>query len=132
MSRVPAREPSRSASWGWAGGRVHAAALARIPGVRLAAVAGARPGSERRHASRPRHGARVAAGPGDLIADPDLDAVIVCTPHPLHAQQAIAAAQAGLHVVVEKPMALRPDCTAMIAAAERSGVVLSVISQRRW
>jgi UDP-N-acetyl-2-amino-2-deoxyglucuronate dehydrogenase len=67
------------------------------------------------------------------IDDGSLDAVIVCTPHPLHAQQAIAAARAGLHVVVEKPMALSvADCSTMIAAADEASVLLSVISQRRW
>jgi predicted dehydrogenase len=114
-------------------GRVHAEALARIPGATLAAVAGSRPGSERARGLAAAHGARLANDVEDLIGDPSLDAVILCTPHPLHAEQAIAAAGAGLHVIVEKPMALTAaDCTAMIAAAEATGVLLSVISQRRW
>ena len=114
-------------------GEVHAAALARIPGVRLASVAGSTPGSPQAARLAAAHGARPADGLADLLADESLDVVIVCTPHPLHAGQAIAAARAGLHVIVEKPMALTADdCSAMIAAAETAGVVLSVISQRRW
>jgi predicted dehydrogenase len=42
----------------------------------------------------------------DLLADPEIDVVDVCTPHPYHAEQAIAAARAGKHVLLEKPMAL--------------------------
>ncbi len=114
-------------------GQVHAAALARIPDTRLAAVAGSTPRSPQAARLAGAHGARPATGLDDLLADETLDVVIVCTPHPLHAGQAIAAAQAGLHVVVEKPMALAAaDCTAMIEAADAAGVVLSVISQRRW
>src|SRR5690625_4407985 len=41
-----------------------------------------------------------------MLADPDLDIIDICTPHPLHPGQAIAAAQAGKHVIIEKPMAL--------------------------
>jgi predicted dehydrogenase len=68
-----------------------------------------------------------------MIDNGGIDAVVLCTPHPLHAVQGIAAASAGLHVVVEKPMALDPaDAERMIEAASRTGVVLSVISQRRW
>jgi UDP-N-acetyl-2-amino-2-deoxyglucuronate dehydrogenase len=114
-------------------GEVHAAALARIPDARLAAVAGSTPGSPQAARLAAAHGARPAAGIADLLADDSLDVVIVCTPHPLHAAQAIAAAQAGMHVVVEKPMALTAaDCSAMIEAADASKVILSVISQRRW
>jgi predicted dehydrogenase len=112
---------------------VHATALSRIPGVRVAAVAGSSPGSERADRLAGDHGARVVADLDELLADPGVDAVTICTPHPLHAEQAIAAARAGRHVVVEKPMALTTaESDAMIAAAERAGVVLSVISQRRW
>ena len=114
-------------------GRLHAAALARIDDARLVAVAGSRPGSERTARLAEDYGTRAADSFEAMIGDGSLDAVIVCTPHPLHARQAIEAARAGLHVVVEKPMALTAaDCSAMIAAADEAGVVLSVISQRRW
>lgn len=62
-----------------------------------------------------------------------VQAVIVCTPHPLHAAPAIAAAQAGVHVLVEKPLASTvADCDAMIAAAAEARVRLGVVSQRRF
>jgi predicted dehydrogenase len=67
-----------------------------------------------------------------LLADPAIDVVCICTPSGQHAAQAIAVAQAGKHVVVEKPMALSlADAEAMIAACERAGVRLGVVLQRR-
>jgi predicted dehydrogenase len=111
--------------------QLHARALERLPGARLAAVAGRN--EERTRALGEPHGARVDRGLAELLEGGGVDAVILCTPHPLHRDDAIAAARAGVHVVVEKPMALTPeDCDAMIAAASTAGVVLSVISQRRW
>lgn len=111
--------------------QLHADALARIPGARLTAVAGRDPG--RAAALAGPHGARVDPTLAAMIERGDVDAVILCTPHPLHAEQGVTAARAGLHVVVEKPMALQPaDAERMVAAAADSGVVLSVISQRRW
>ena len=57
----------------------------------------------------------------------NLDAVIIASPNHLHAQQAIAALERGLHVLVEKPMALAvDDAEAVVAAAERTGRVLAV------
>ncbi|MBT5049032.1 MAG: Gfo/Idh/MocA family oxidoreductase, partial [Rhodospirillaceae bacterium] len=57
----------------------------------------------------------------------DIDAVYIATPHFCHADHAIAAAKAGKHVLVEKPMALSvEDCTRMIDAAADSGVHLLV------
>ncbi|MGB0577560.1 MAG: Gfo/Idh/MocA family protein [Alphaproteobacteria bacterium] len=57
----------------------------------------------------------------------DIDAVYIATPHFCHADHAVAAAQAGKHVLVEKPMALSvADCTRMIDAAARAGVHLLV------
>ncbi len=111
--------------------RLHAVALARIPDARLVAVSGR--SVERAEVLAAAYGARVDEGLDETIERGGVDAVIVCTPHPVHAEQAIAAARAGLHVVVEKPMALTvPDADAMIAAARAAGVVLSVVSQRRW
>jgi UDP-N-acetyl-2-amino-2-deoxyglucuronate dehydrogenase len=110
---------------------LHAAALSRIEDAQLVAVAGRN--DERTRSLAAEYGARPDAGLAEMLAHGDVDAVVVCTPHPLHAEQAIAAARAGLHVVVEKPMALTPDdCDRMIEAAGDAGVVLSVISQRRW
>ena len=40
-----------------------------------------------------------------MLADPEIDIIDICTPHPFHAQQAIAAAQAGKHLVIESPSA---------------------------
>ena len=63
----------------------------------------------------------------DMLADPRIDAVSICTPHALHKPMAVAAAQAGKHVLVEKPMALAvDDATDMIHAAESEGVKLYV------
>lgn len=61
----------------------------------------------------------------DLLEDGDFDAVDICLPHDLHAQVAIAAAEAGKHVLVEKPMALSlEEADAMIAAAGKNDVKL--------
>jgi predicted dehydrogenase len=68
-----------------------------------------------------------------MVKQEGLEAVCVATPHPLHASAAIEAAEAGAHILVEKPLAasLR-DCDAMIAAAARNHVQLGVVSQRRF
>lgn len=62
------------------------------------------------------------------LADcPDIDVVYVVTPNALHAEQSIAAARAGKHVITEKPMATSvADCDAMIAACRGAGVRLMV------
>ncbi|NDJ75569.1 MAG: Gfo/Idh/MocA family oxidoreductase [Chloroflexi bacterium] len=68
----------------------------------------------------------------DLLARDDVDVVCICTPSGQHAAQTMAAAEAGKHVLVEKPMALNPkDADAMIAACERAGVKLGVCFQSR-
>jgi predicted dehydrogenase len=62
------------------------------------------------------------ATPADLLADRDVDAVYIATPVHLHAAQAIAAAQAGKHVLCEKPMAnSSAECEEMISACEKAG-----------
>jgi len=64
---------------------------------------------------------------GAALADEDVEAVSICTPHPLHCAQAVAAAAAGKHVLVEKPMAMGvAEATRMVAAADAHGVRLYV------
>lgn len=61
----------------------------------------------------------------EVIADPDIDAVDICTPHQFHMDQVIAAARAGKHILCQKPLARTlQECDAMIAAAREAGVVL--------
>jgi UDP-N-acetylglucosamine 3-dehydrogenase len=69
----------------------------------------------------------------DLVADPEVEAVDICAPNHLHAEIAIAAARAGKHVLVEKPMALSlAEADAMIAAAQAARVVLMVAHNLRF
>ena len=69
----------------------------------------------------------------ELLADPDLDAVIIATPDRLHAEQVIACARAGMHVLLEKPMATRiEECDAMIQACSSNNVILAMAYHLRW
>jgi predicted dehydrogenase len=68
-----------------------------------------------------------------LLARTDVDAVLIATPHADHVSQVIQAAEAGKHVLVEKPMATSTaDCTSMIQACEQAGVHLEVIQTLRF
>jgi predicted dehydrogenase len=78
-------------------------------------------------------GLRKYANYREVCADPDIEAVDLCLPTDLHAPAAIAALNAGKHVLVEKPMAINEaDCDAMLAAAEKSGKVLMVAQVLRF
>jgi predicted dehydrogenase len=69
----------------------------------------------------------------DLIVDPNIDAVYVATPVRYHAEQSIAAAQAGKHVLCEKPMAITlADCDRMIDAGRANGVKLGIAYYRHF
>jgi predicted dehydrogenase len=68
----------------------------------------------------------------ELLSNPQVDVICICTPSGQHAQQTIAAAQAGKHVLVEKPMATRlEDADAMIAACHQNQVTLGVVFPSR-
>lgn len=63
----------------------------------------------------------------ELLADDRVDAVVIATPHATHREIAVAAARAGKHVLLEKPMAVTlEECDAILAAAEEAGVTLMV------
>jgi UDP-N-acetyl-2-amino-2-deoxyglucuronate dehydrogenase len=110
--------------------RYHATAIARTAGARLAAVC--RADTARAAEASARFGVPCATSYEALLARPDVDVVCICTPSGQHAAQAIAAALAGKHILVEKPMALTlADADAMIAARRTAGVLLAVALQRR-
>jgi phthalate 4,5-cis-dihydrodiol dehydrogenase len=102
-----------------------APALLADPRIKLTAAAEPRPEARARFAAE--IGGRTYKDINGLCEDPDVDLIYVASPHPLHAQQAITAARAGKHVLVEKPMALDvADAARMIATAQSSGVWLIV------
>ena len=58
-----------------------------------------------------------------MLADPEIDVVDICTPHPLHPQQAIAAARAGKHLIIEKPIAITFEDLLRVRDAVRAAKV---------
>lgn len=111
--------------------RSHLEAIARVPEARLVGVMDVDAARVRQVAEE--YGARAFSDFEALLADPAIEAVHLCTPHSLHAPQAIAALAAGKHVLVEKPMALTlADCDRMIAASERAGRLLMVGQVMRY
>ena len=94
---------------------------------RIDLVAACAPREDSRAAFEAAFGGRGYADPDGLLAHPGLEAVYIATPHELHAGQAIAAATAGKHVLVEKPLAVSlADGEAMVEACEKAGVALLV------
>jgi predicted dehydrogenase len=80
-----------------------------------------------------RFGLALSASYTDALANPAIDAVVLCTPHSQHAADVITAAEAGKHVFVEKPFTLtRSEAQAAIAACETAGVTLYVGFNRRF
>ncbi|RQP09568.1 MAG: gfo/Idh/MocA family oxidoreductase [Microbacteriaceae bacterium] len=78
-------------------------------------------------------GAPVYLGLDALLAAPDVDAVIVATPDHLHADAAVAAAEAGKHILVEKPLATTSaDARRIRDAARASGVIATTLFNQRW
>ena len=68
-----------------------------------------------------------------MLADGDIDAIVLATPHSLHAEQMLAAAAAGKHIYSEKPFALKKtDAERAIAAANDAGVQIVVGHNRRF
>ena len=69
----------------------------------------------------------------EMLSDRELDAVFIASPDKLHAPQTIAAARAGQHILLEKPMATdRADGRAMIEACRDAGVTLAIAYHLRW
>ncbi len=110
---------------------IHAAALASLPEASLVAVCDIN--LERVFAFASKNRVQPFTDLGKMLRETRPEAVIIGTPHPLHAEAAVRAAEAGVHVLVEKPLAANlADCDAMLAAARKNNVTLGVISQRRF
>ncbi|MBO0699399.1 MAG: Gfo/Idh/MocA family oxidoreductase [Zavarzinella sp.] len=114
--------------------RFHVRALADVPGARLAALVTRNP------ASAEKLIAETGTPPVPVFTDleaalkrPDVHVVIVTTPSGAHLEPAVAAAQAGRHVVVEKPLEITPErCDRIIDACDRNRVQLCTIFPSRF
>lgn len=111
-------------------GQVHAEAIASVPGARLAAVTDLSPDASA--ALGARFGADPAASAEELVNRPDVDCVCVCTPSGLHLDAVRAAAEAGKHVVCEKPLDTAPKrVEEMCRVTREHGVRLFPVLQKR-
>jgi predicted dehydrogenase len=112
-------------------GKLEARLAQRMPGCRLAGLWN-RTAETAAHLAR-EMGCRHYASIKDLLADSDVNAVIVATPNHAHLDPVVQATRAGKHIFLEKPMALNvADCRAMIAAAREAGVVLFLGHPQRF
>lgn len=114
--------------YGYAGKTFHAPLIRAAQGLRLTTVVSSQP-------------EKVSADLPDVavcdfqaaLSDPAIELVVIATPNDLHAPQAIAALEAGKHVVVDKPFAVDLDeANAVLLAAARAGRLATVFHNRRW
>ncbi|HEX2325967.1 MAG TPA: Gfo/Idh/MocA family oxidoreductase [Chloroflexota bacterium] len=111
-------------------GRQHLRGLKETPEAELVAVCDVNQDAAR--ARGEEYGVPFYTSYEDLLAREDVDAVSLALPHYLHCPVALAAFQAGKHVVTEKPMAVSVrECDQMIAAAEGAGKQLTISHQAR-
>jgi predicted dehydrogenase len=119
--------------FGLAGSTFHAPLIAAVPGLRLASIVTANP--ERAALARQAFpAARVLPDADALFAEADdHDLVVVATPNRFHVSHGLAALEAGLHVVVDKPVAASArDARRLAAAASERGLVAAAFHNRRW
>lgn len=114
---------------GWWAGTL-ADSIARTDSARLVSCFART--AEKREAFAAEHGCTAAGSAEELLADPEVDGVLIVTPHSTHLELVEAAAAAGRHVFVEKPLTLTLDeARRAIAATEKAGVTLAVGHHRR-
>ncbi len=113
-------------------GKTHAQALAALPESDFVAVCDADEARARRLAEE--HGVpRVYTDVGELLHGGEVEAVCVCTPHPSHGDIVVAAAEAGVHALCEKPLTIDlAEADRMVDAARRAGIHFGGVFQRRF
>lgn len=117
--------------YGAAGEVFHAPLISATPGLRLDAVVTSDPARGSRAASR--YGAAVLSRAEDLWQRRGIGLVVIATPNRTHVPLALRAVDAGLPVVLDKPLAITADpARHLVGEAARAGVLLTVFQNRRW
>lgn len=110
--------------------QAHIESILQIPHAKLVSVWNRTP--ERARATAEKYGCRWVEDYDDFVSDPDVDVVNVCTASGAHMELAVAAARAGKHLLIEKPLEVTTErCDAIIRACEEAGVKLGVIFPSR-
>jgi scyllo-inositol 2-dehydrogenase (NADP+) len=118
--------------YGLAGAAFHAPLLVTTPGVRLAAIVTRDP-ARRAQAAREYPGVALVDDATALLARRDVDLVVVATPNRTHVPLALATLEAGMPVVVDKPLAATAaEARLLREEARRRGAWLTVFQNRRW
>jgi len=110
-------------------GKIHAENILRMPDVHLKKVVD--PYLDEAWAES--LGLKTSLHPETIFSDSEIEAVLICSPSPIHAEQIIKAAQAGKHIFCEKPIDLSPDrIEEALKVVDREGVKLQVGFNRRF
>lgn len=113
------------------GAHLHAQALQNLPESLFTAVCSRDINKANLFAEQ--YGVKAYSTIEEMFIKGGVEAVVICTPHPVHAETAVRAANAGMHILVEKPLASSlADCDAIIKAAKDHRVLLGTICQRRF
>lgn len=117
--------------YGFAGRSFHSYLIGLTPGLSLHGIASRDPATRAKIIAE--RGCRAYDDFESVLADPDVDLVVLATPSSTHADLAVRALAAGKHVVTDKIMCLSlEECDRMIAAAREAGRLLTVFQNRRW
>ncbi len=116
---------------GWWGKRLLEAA--RPAGERIRFVHAVSPRPELRRDLADAHGLRLSSSVAAMLRDPAVQAVVLATPHSMHADQIVEVADAGKPILCEKPFTLtRADAVRAVRACEQAGVLLALGHNRRF
>jgi scyllo-inositol 2-dehydrogenase (NADP+) len=130
IKRVSAPVRVAVVGYGFAGKSFHAYLVGLVPEMTIQGIVSRNP--ETRAKIVVEQGCRAYETPEEAFADPEVDLIVLATPSNTHAPLAVAAADAGKHVVTDKIMCLSlAECDAMLEAARRNSVLLTVFQNRR-
>jgi scyllo-inositol 2-dehydrogenase (NADP+) len=115
--------------YGFAAATFHAPLIQATAGLELTCVTS----SNAQRVRKTLPGVAVSATPADLFANPEIDLVVIATPNETHYPLAVAALEAGKHLVIDKPFTLDvAQAKALIRLADQRARQLSVFHNRRW